>query len=134
MTVSTGIRARPGGRCARSRGDCRTTRRTARPSRVRSSWSHHISMSLLDTSYLSPTEANDETPMPSRENCSSSAMPTPPDWTTRPATPGRGGRAAKDAQARAGHDDAQAVRADQAHAVPAAGGQQVSARRARDRK
>src|SRR5579875_3414341 len=38
-----------------------------------------MSMSLLDTSYLSPTEANDETPSPSRDRCSS-----------RPAAPGGG--------------------------------------------
>ena len=28
--------------------------------------------------------------MPSREKCSSSAAPSPPDWTTRPALPGEG--------------------------------------------
>ena len=28
--------------------------------------------------------------MPSRENCSISAAPTAPDWTTRPACPGEG--------------------------------------------
>ena len=28
--------------------------------------------------------------MPSRENCSTSAAPTPPDWTTRPVRPGEG--------------------------------------------
>jgi hypothetical protein len=33
-------------------------------------------------------EAGD--PMPSRENCSSSAPPTPPDWTITPMRPGAG--------------------------------------------
>jgi hypothetical protein len=41
--------------------------------------SHHSSMSVPETSSLSPTEANEETPMPSRENCSISAAPTLPD-------------------------------------------------------
>ena len=64
--------------------------------------------------------------MPSREKCSSRAMPTPPDCTTRPAVPGVGvahGEGGVQAQAR--HRDAEAVRADQAHPVPAAGLQQV---------
>ena len=52
-------------------------------------------MSLLDTSYLSPTDANDETPMPSRSRCSSSATPMPPDCTTMPAVPGAGVDAVK---------------------------------------
>src|SRR5215472_16017365 len=47
-------------------------------------------MSLLETSYLSPTDANDDTPMPSLDRCSSTAMPIPPDWTIRPAVPGGG--------------------------------------------
>ena len=34
---------------------------------VRPSVSHHISMSLPDTSSLSPTDANEEIPMPSRD-------------------------------------------------------------------
>src|SRR5690348_6662804 len=51
-------------------------------------------MSLLDTSYLSPTEANEDTPMPSSDMCRSSEIPIPPDWTTRPAAPGAGWPAA----------------------------------------
>jgi hypothetical protein len=57
---------------------------------VARSCSHHISRSLPDTSDLSPREANEEMPMPSRLNCSSSAMPTPPDCTARPAIPAAG--------------------------------------------
>ena len=34
---------------------------------VRPSCSHHISMSLPDTSSFSPTDANEEIPMPSRD-------------------------------------------------------------------
>ena len=37
-------------------------------SRVTPSCSHHVSMSLPDTSSLSPTEANEEMPMPSRDS------------------------------------------------------------------
>jgi len=33
---------------------------------------------------LPPSAAKQEIPMPSRQNCSSSAAPTPPDWTARP--------------------------------------------------
>ena len=57
--------------------------------RVTPSCTHQVSRSLLDTSYLSPTDANDDTPIPSRDRCSSTAIPTPPDCTTSPATPGR---------------------------------------------
>ena len=56
---------------------------------------HHISMSLLEMSYLLPIEANEETPMPSRDSRSASAIPRPPDCMTRPAVPGTGCRAAK---------------------------------------
>ena len=63
-------------------------------SRVTPSCSHHSSMSLLDTSSLSPTDANEEIPMPSRDRWSTMAKPRPPDCMTRPATPGRAGRAA----------------------------------------
>ena len=56
--------------------------------------SHHSSMSLPDTSSLSPTEANEEIPMPSRDRWSTSAKPRPPDCMTRPVTPGLAGRAA----------------------------------------
>src|ERR1700735_3712936 len=51
-------------------------------------------MSLLDTSYLSPPDARGDTPMPSRDRCPSSAIPTPSDCTTRPATPPAGRPAA----------------------------------------
>jgi hypothetical protein len=66
----------------------------SRPSRVTGSDSHHCSMSLLLTSYLSPTDANVDTPMPSRDSWSRSAMPTPPDCTTTPASPDVGREAA----------------------------------------
>ncbi len=51
-------------------------------------------MSLPDTSSLSPTEANDEIPMPSLDRWSTRAKPRPPDCMTRPVTPGLAGRAA----------------------------------------
>ena len=35
---------------------------------VTPSFSHHISRSLLDTSSLLPTDANEEMPMPSRDS------------------------------------------------------------------
>ena len=57
---------------------------------VAASDSHHSSMSLPDTSTLSPRETNDEIPTPSRDRCSSRATPTPPDCSARPAVPGRG--------------------------------------------
>src|ERR1700722_16928180 len=96
---------------------------------VTSSCSHHISRSLLDTSYLSPTEANEDTPRPSRARCSSRAMPMPPDWTTRPVTPGEGGGTGEGGvQADGRYRDAEAVRSDQAHAVLPAGGQQLRGR------
>src|SRR5215472_5940112 len=79
---------------------------------VCSSCSHQVSMSLLDTSYLSPTEANDETPTPSRPR----------------RTPGK----ARVQRVR-GHRDAIAVGADEPHAVPAADREQVSARIAESR-
>ena len=61
---------------------------------VSSSCSHHISMSLLDTSSLLPTEANEEIPMPSLDRWSTIAKPRPPDCMTRPAAPGAGWEAA----------------------------------------
>ncbi len=51
---------------------------------------HHSSMSLLDTSSLSPSETNEEIPMPSRDRCWSRTMPTPPDCSASPARPGPG--------------------------------------------
>ena len=48
-------------------------------SSVMPSASYHSSMSVPETSGLSPTEANEETPVPSRENCATSAAPTLPD-------------------------------------------------------
>ena len=63
--------------------------------------------------------------MPSRVNCSSSAIPTPPDWTARPARPGRRGAGGeRGVQAYAGYREAEAVRADQPHSVVAAAAQQ----------
>ena len=50
---------------------------------VASSDFHHISMSLPDTSSLSPRETKEEIPMPSRDKCSSRTMPTPPDCSAR---------------------------------------------------
>src|SRR5262249_37162273 len=94
-TVSTGIRGPPR-RAVRAnlRGlPNDSTYRTA--SFVWPSCSHQVSMSLLDTSYLSPTEANEDTPMPSFDRCSSSEIPISPDWTTSPAAPGAGWLAEK---------------------------------------
>ena len=90
MTVSTGIR------CATRRAvpaNLRglpndSTYRTA--SWVTSSCAHQVSRSVGDTSYLSPADANEDTPIPSRDICSSSAIPTPPDCTISPATPRTG--------------------------------------------
>jgi len=79
MTVSTGIR-RPTRRSVRAnlRGlPNDSTYSTA--SLVSPFCSHQVSMSLLDTSYLSPTETNEETPMPSRDRCARNDTPTPPD-------------------------------------------------------
>ena len=56
---------------------------------VSPSCSHHISMSLLDTSSLLPTEANEEIPIPSLVRWSTMAKPSPPDCMTRPTEPGR---------------------------------------------
>ena len=95
--------------CTVSTGMCWLTRAAVRPnlrglpndsrystaSWVVPSSAHHCSMSLPDTSTLSPTEANEEMPMPSREKCSSRATPTPPDCTTSPARPRRGWWTAK---------------------------------------
>jgi len=47
-------------------------------------------MSLLDTSSLLPTDANEEIPIPSLVRWSTIAKPRPPDCMTRPATPGAG--------------------------------------------
>ncbi len=88
ITVSTGSRC-PTRRAVRAKArglPNDSTYRTA--SLVVVSWSHHSSMSLLDTSYLSPTEAKDEIPIPSLDSCSSRETPTPPDCTTRPAAAG----------------------------------------------
>ena len=52
--------------------------------------SHHSSMPVLETSSMPPSQANDEIPMPSRDKCSSSAIPTPPDWAITPVRPGTG--------------------------------------------
>ena len=83
----------------------------------------------MDTSYLSPADANEDTPIPSRDICSSSAIPTPPDCTTRPADAAdRVASGEGRVQADPGHDHAETVRPDQPHAVPAADGQQFRAR------
>ena len=94
-TVNTGIR-RVTRRAVRekARGLPKDSR-WSRARSVRPSLSHHWSRSLPLTSYLSPREAKDETPMPSRDSPSSRAMPTPPDCTATPAVPGRGWPAAK---------------------------------------
>ena len=128
MTVSTGIR--------------RATRRAV-PENLRglpndstyrtaiwvtSSCAHQVSRLLGDTSYLSPTEANEDTPMPSLDICSSSAIPTPPDCTTMPATPRSGWSAAKVASRPIqGMMMPKQSRPDQPHAVLAADGQQFRA-------
>ena len=129
MTVSTGIR------CATRRAvpaNLRglpndSTYRTA--SWVTSSCAHQVSRSVGDTSYLSPTDAKEDTPMPSLDICSSSAIPTPPDCTTSAGHAGHrvaGGEGR--VQADPGHDHAETVRPDQPHAIPAADGQQFRAR------
>ena len=95
MTVSTGIR------CATRRAVPANLRGLPNDSTystaswVTSSCAHQVSRSVGDTSYLSPAEAKEDTPMPSRDICSSSAIPTPPDCTTRPATPRTGWPAVK---------------------------------------
>ncbi len=101
MTVSTGS-LRPTRRAVRANPRGLPNDSTySMASLVCSSCSHHVSMSLLDTSYLSPTEANDDTPRPSRRMCSSSAIPMPPDCMTSPAMPGAGMPTAKVALRRA---------------------------------
>ena len=90
ITVSTGIR------CATRRAVPANLRGLPNDStystaiRVTSSCAHQVSRSSVDTSYLSPTDANEDTPIPSLDICSSSAIPIPPDCTTTPATPGSG--------------------------------------------
>ena len=90
MTVSTGIR------CATRRAVPANLRGLPNDSTystaswVTSSCAHQVSRSVGDTSYLSPAEANEDTPIPSRDICSSSAIPTPPDCTISPATPRTG--------------------------------------------
>ena len=69
--------------------------RYSRASLVASSDSHHCSMSVPDTSSLSPKETREEIPTPSRDRCSSSTKPVPPvDCSARPAVPAVGWRAA----------------------------------------
>ena len=89
---------------------------------------HHVSRSLLETSYLLPTEANEEIPSPSRDRRSTSAKPRPPDCDHE-ADPARRRvtRSEGRVQADAGHGDTEAVWTDEPHAVPAAGCQQVGA-------
>ena len=95
---------------------------------VRRSCSHQVSRSLLDTSYLSPTEANDDTPIPSSGQVLQQGDADAAGLDDQP----RGARSRmsgpeRRVQAEEGHRDAEAVGADQAHAVPAADGQQVRA-------
>ena len=93
-TVSTGIRA-PTWRAVRAnlRGLPNDSMYST-ASFVCPSCSHHISMSLLDTSSLLPTDANEEIPMPSLDRWSTIAKPRPPDCMTRPAVPAAGCAAA----------------------------------------
>jgi len=98
---------------------------------VASSDFHHSSMSLPDTSSLSPRETKEEIPTPSRDKCSSKTMPTPPDCSARPAFPGPGwwiANVASRCVAVIGH--AEAGRPDQPHAVAAADAQQLGPGRA----
>ena len=69
--------------------------RPSTASLVPGSCCHQSSRSLPDTSALSPSETNEEMPMPSRVSCSSRAVPIPPDCTARPARPAAGRLAAK---------------------------------------
>ena len=94
FTVRTGL-LRPRRRAVRAnlRGFPNDSRYST-ASLVAVSDSHHSSMSLPETSSLSPSETNEEIPMPSRDRCSSSTTPTPPDCSARPALPGSGWRAA----------------------------------------
>ena len=95
ITVSTGIR------CATRRAVPANLRGLPNDSTystaswVTSSCAHQVSRSVGDTSYLSPADTKDDTPIPSRDICSSSAIPTPPDCTTRPTTPRTGWPAVK---------------------------------------
>ena len=69
--------------------------RYSRASLVCSSTSHHCSMSVPDTSSLSPKETRVEIPTPSRDRCSTSTKPVPPvDCKASPAVPAAGWRAA----------------------------------------
>ena len=93
-TASTGL-VRPSRRAIRAnlRGLPNDSRYST-ATRVAASRSHHISRSLLLTSYLSPVETNVETPSPMWASCSSNAIPTPPDWVATPIGPGGGSRRA----------------------------------------
>ena len=68
--------------------------------RVRSSRSQASSRSLLLTSALLPTETNCEIPSPHLAAAVTTAMPSAPDWETRPSRPGRIGMPAKVALSR----------------------------------
>ena len=90
ITVSTGIRC-PTRRAVRAnlRGlPNDSTYITA--SLVCPSCSHQVSMSLLDTSYLSPTDANDDTPMPSLDRCAEERHPDPAGLHDQAGEPGAG--------------------------------------------
>ena len=127
-TVSTGILA-PTRRAVRAnlRGLPNDSRYST-ASLVTSSCSHHISMSLPDTSSLLPTEANEEIPTPSRDSWPARATPTPPDCDMSPATPGRS-RLASNVASRPmpGTATPKQSGTDQPHAVPAAHREQVGA-------
>ena len=77
-TVSTGM-VRPTRRAVRANlGGFPIDSRYSRASVVPSSDSHHCSMSVPETSSLSPKETSDEIPTPSRDRCSTSPKPVPP--------------------------------------------------------
>ena len=95
---------------------------------VTSSCSHHISMSLLDTSSLLPTEANEEMPTPSRDSGRPGRRrPRRTATSARPRRAGAGWRRTW----RPGRCRARPRRSssgpDQPHAVPAAHREQVGA-------
>ena len=128
MTVSRGIR------CATRRAVRANLRGLPKDSTYRtaiwvtSSCAHQVSRSVGDTSYVAG-DAKEDTPIPSRDICSSSAIPTPPDCTTRAghaADRVAGGESGVQADPR--HDHAETARPEQPHAIPTADGQQLRAR------
>ena len=95
FTVRIGM-VRPTRRAVRANlGGFPIDSRYSRASLVAASDSHHSSMSLPDTSSLSPSETKEEIPTPSRDRCSTQhEAGAAGDCSARPAIPGLGWRAA----------------------------------------